>query len=67
MGFYNSKMYFFVVEVEKRAKNEHFQVTIFKLRGGASRTSHVGRSVGRSVGPSVGPWKILTIFDIKVS
>ena len=57
--------------------------TIFKLRGGASRTSHVGRSVGpsvgrsvgrsvgpsvgRSVGRSVGPWKILTIFDIKVS
>ena len=27
---------------------------IFKLRGGASRTSHVGRSVGPSVGPSVG-------------
>ena len=43
----------------------------FKLRVGASRSSHVGRSVGRSVGPSVGrsvgPWKILTIFDIKVS
>ena len=37
--------------------------TLFKLRVGASRSSHVGRSVG----PSVGPWKILTIFDIKVS
>ena len=40
---------------------------IFKLRVGASRSSHVGRSVSRSVGRSVGPWKILTIFDIKVS
>ena len=29
MGFYNFKMYFFDVEVEIRAKNEHFQVTIF--------------------------------------
>ena len=33
---------------------------VFKLRGGASRTRRVGRSVCRSVGRSVGPWKILT-------
>ena len=65
---------FFKIEefYKTTVKAEYF---IFKLRGGASRTSHVGRSVGRSVGPSVGrsvrrsvgPWKILTFFDIKVS
>ena len=32
----------------------HCPTNFFKLRGGASRTSHVGRSVGPSVGPSVG-------------
>ena len=46
--------------------NPKVKNVVFKLRGGASRTSHVGRSVGlsvcrsvgrsvrRSVGPSVG-------------
>ena len=35
---------------------------LFKLRGGASRTSHVGRSVGLSVRRSVG--RSLENFDI---
>ena len=32
MGFDNSKVDIFVTEVEKIAKNEHFQVTIFHIQ-----------------------------------
>ena len=32
IGVYNSNIVIFVVEVEKRAKNEYFQVTIFHVQ-----------------------------------
>ena len=38
-----------------------------KFLSSGSELLGVVMSVGLSVGPSVGPWKILTIFDIKVS